>query len=218
MPRVPTSEFKASYHDHVRRDVVPFVPTTGGRLLDVGGGIGATAALLKAQGIVEKAGTADMVDPATALDTLDFAYQGNLDDEGFLKGIFREQGPFQLILALDVLEHLIDPWSTARVLADMLDTGGYLVASIPNVRHWRTSANLLLGGKWAYTEHGTLDRTHLRFFVRNTAVELVSGAGLTVQSVNSPSTGPRAALLDRLTFGRLRDLTAMQYVVVGRKV
>lgn len=70
MPTAPLSEFKPLYHDHVRHDVIDVVPEVGGRLLDLGGGIGATAAHIKALGKVDEAGTADMVELARAFNPL----------------------------------------------------------------------------------------------------------------------------------------------------
>ena len=39
-----------------------------------------------------------------------------------------------LILCLDVLEHLVDPWSVVRRLSPLLAPGGRLIVSVPNIR------------------------------------------------------------------------------------
>jgi SAM-dependent methyltransferase len=77
----------------------------------------------------------------------------------------------------DVLEHLRDPWTLLRRQAQWLRPGGIAIASIPNVQHWSVLLGLLRG-KWEYTSHGLLDRTHLRFFTLEGIRELFVGAGL----------------------------------------
>ena len=72
---------------------------------------------------------------------------------------------FDLIMCLDVLEHLVDPWKTLSRLADHLKPGGTVIASIPNVRHARNLLSLLFMGKWEYKEQRLLDKTHLRVFI-----------------------------------------------------
>jgi SAM-dependent methyltransferase len=92
------------------------------------------------------------------------------------------EGPFDVVLAGDVLEHLVDP---RRVLADarsLLAPGGYVVASVPNVAHVDVRMALLCG-RFAYRETGLLDATHLRFFTHDTLLELFERAGLAVARV-----------------------------------
>lgn len=204
-----------TYHSHVRSDVFPFIPR-GGALLDIGGGDGATAAAIKREGIAEVAGVADMVKPADP-DALDFDYQGDLTAYGFIEKIGEEQGPFDTILACDILEHFVDPWSIVKRLHAQLKPGGSLVASIPNVRHWTVSGGLLAKGDWTYVESGILDRTHLRFFVRETAKELVGSSGLQIEEVAALPSGRK---VDRLMvkLPGFSSLAALQYAIRARRV
>lgn len=202
-----------SYHDLVRRDVFPFVPR-GGTLLDVGGGIGATAAALRRDGTAARAGVADLVAPDAAAAGLDFAYAGDLTDAALLERIAAEQGPIDTILALDVLEHLVDPWAMVARLHAILRPGGAIVASIPNVRHYSALLPLLFRNEWELADAGVLDRTHLRFFVRDTAVALMTSSGLTLDRVE-PINGQRRMVraLDVATFNMFRSFTALQWMV-----
>ncbi len=219
MSSLPTKEFRTSYHDHVRHDVVPHIPKSGGQLLDLGGGIGATAAEVRRLGLVDQAGVADMIDNSIEDTKLDFTFQGNFEDPSFLDNIVEQRGKFQMILALDILEHLLDPWTMAKRLADSLDEGGYMVVSIPNVRNFRASVPLLLQNKWDYQDDGILDRTHLRFFVRSTAIDLMEQTGLKITKVTPSASGGRAVRLFRaVTFGLLNSLTDRQYIIVAQKV
>ena len=131
---------KQNYHDHVRSDVFPYI-SPGGRLLDIGGGTGATAAAAKAQGLADSAVVVDAVQPDAP--GLDEALSGDLTNPALLNDIATKHGPFDTILALDVLEHFIDPWAMVRAMHAMLAPGGSIVASIPNVRHYHALFPLL---------------------------------------------------------------------------
>src|SRR5438445_224446 len=52
---------------------------------------------------------------------------------------------FDVVLLGDVLEHLVDPASVLMQIGALLDDGGYVVISLPNVVHWITRLSILLG-------------------------------------------------------------------------
>lgn len=98
-----------------------------------------------------------------------------------------EDGPFDVIVLGDVLEHLRDP---AAVLADavtLLTPDGRLVISVPNVAHVDVRM-MLLQGEWEYQPDGLLDRTHLRWFTRRSLRELLAGAGFVATRVERVTT------------------------------
>ncbi|MDZ4786014.1 MAG: class I SAM-dependent methyltransferase [bacterium] len=74
---------------------------------------------------------------------------------------------FGFIFLLDVLEHLSDPESYLGEVLKLLENGGYLAISVPNVAHWSVRLPLLFGF-FNYTDRAILDRTHLHFFTRRT--------------------------------------------------
>ena len=84
------------------------------------------------------------------------------------------------VLALDVLEHLVDPQSVLGKIADWMRARpvGALGLSIPNVSHIDVAAKLL-NARWEMTTTGLLDETHLRFFTDSSLGALVGAAGLT---------------------------------------
>ena len=90
---------------------------------------------------------------------------------------------YDLLLFGDVLEHLVCP---ERVLADLvprLKPGGRALFSLPNIAFAANRLTHLLG-HWNYKEYGILDRTHLRFFTKETMVALIENAGLHVVRVD----------------------------------
>lgn len=204
------------YRDQVRHDVLHLV-APGARLLDLGGGHGRTATELKRRGICQFAALIDLAAP-DAGEGLDAVLRGDLNAPGLVERFAAEHGPFDTVLCLDSLEHLIEP---ERVLAEAfagLKPGGHLVASIPNVRHCSVLFPLLFKGRWDYAETGVLDRTHLRFFTRHSARALIEGAGFRVERIEPSATATRwQRLANTMTLGLLRDLFTMQYFFVARR-
>jgi len=86
-------------------------------------------------------------------------------------------GPFDCIIYGDILEHLRDPWALLRRHAAMLAGDGVVLICMPNLEHWSFADRLLRGG-WDYQPAGLFDRTHLRWFTRDTTRRAISDAGL----------------------------------------
>ena len=92
------------------------------------------------------------------------------------------QGPFDLILCADVLEHLKDPRKALNTLARLLNPGGNLILSVPNSGHWWMRLNVLVG-RFPKEERGLFDRGHLQFFTWATLRDLVNQSGLGIEQV-----------------------------------
>lgn len=213
-----SSDIRSSYHDLVRIDVIPHVPRSAGVVLDVGGGCGATVARLKELGKAARVGVVDIVDCQSAGVPLDFSYIGSVEDEAFMDSVVKQEGPFDTILCLDILEHLVDPWRLVAQLHGALAPGGVFVGSIPNVRNYVASVPLLFRNRWELRDAGILDRTHLRFFVRSTAIELMTSSGLELVSVHpSPSGGRKVKWFRRATLGLWNSFTDRQYIICARR-
>jgi SAM-dependent methyltransferase len=120
---------------------------------------------------------------------------------------------FDLILALDVLEHLVDPWLVVRRLHSFMKPGGVLIASIPNVGHYSASVRLFLLGKWNYAGEGLLDRTHLRFFTRQSAIDLLTCSGLVEDKVECVRIFPPWDPMKLLNWILPRHLLDYQYLI-----
>jgi SAM-dependent methyltransferase len=128
-------------------------------------------------------------------------------------------GTFDVVAFCDSIEHLVDPWRVLRDARPLLRDGGVVVASIPNIRQWRLITKLALG-KWDYVQGaGTIQRGHLRFFTRQTVIDLFREAGYhQPRFYFSRSTFHLRRpehLLDRLTAGKLPDLWYGTYTVAA---
>lgn len=133
----------------------------GSRVLDLGAADGSVAEVLGAMGCqvwgVER-------DPEAAKQALRFCEGVHVVDLDTvdLEKEFADQR-FDVVLMLDVLEHLVDPARMLRGVARVLTASGWGVVSLPNVAHISLRLELL-DGKFTYRDLGLLDRTHLRFF------------------------------------------------------
>ena len=204
----------ARYFRFVRQDIVPLLPDSAACILDVGAGVGATSAWLRAR--YQGSRTVALEgNPA-----LEAELRANCDEAHIvdLNGRLPDVGAPDLVLLLNVLEHLADPWSVLRNITSIMAPHATVIVSVPNIAHLSVSLPLLLRGAFRYGDAGILDRTHLRFFVRDSAIALLNGAGLHVRTgLLTGFDGRRTTLLDRLTLGRLRDRLAKQYSLAGRR-
>lgn len=203
-----------TYFSNVRRDIEWILPATPPkRVLEVGCGAGATLAWLKQKWPEAETTGVDGYAPLqqTLEQRLDHALIHDLEQP------LPDLGRFDLILALDVLEHLRDPDAVLRrLVSENLAPGGAVIVSVPNLAHHRILRPLVLRREFRYTEDGLLDRTHIRWFTEESALRMMRGAGLAVSDgVMTGIGGPRARIAHRVTFGRLRHYFTMQYIMRG---
>jgi methionine biosynthesis protein MetW len=170
---------RALAYETPRPEIARHVPATARRVLDLGCAAGGLAALLKQRGPVEVVGVerdeAYAAAAAARCDRVVHADVETLDPTGL--------GRFDCLVAADVLEHLVDPWTALRAYAQLLEPHGAAVVSLPNVAHWSTYA-ALAHGSWPRSPEGIHDATHLRWFTLRDARELLTQAGLTVAAVD----------------------------------
>lgn len=86
---------------------------------------------------------------------------------------------FDVVVAGDVIEHLVRPAAVLRDVRRMLAPRGQLLLSVPNFGHWYPRLRVAAGA-FGYDRRGILDETHLRFFTRATLRRLVRQAGFDV--------------------------------------
>jgi len=204
-----------TYFEYARIEILPLLPDEIGTALEIGCGTGNTLRWLKAQKQCRWVGGVELFSDAAkrAREQLDAVYEGNVEQ----LDLPIEQGSLDIILCLDVLEHLLDPWSVVRRLHKLLKPGGVLIASIPNVRHHSVLSPLLFKQQWEYTESGILDRSHLRFFVKKTAVQLIESSGLKVDMILATGLGRsrKSQLVNSLIPSVIKSLFEKQYLIRG---
>ena len=91
---------------------------------------------------------------------------------------------FDIVLAADVLEHLVNPGNLMGQVRNVLSPDGTALFCVPNIAHWYPRLRSTLG-MFDYDQRGILDSTHLRFFTRRSIRKLVERQGFTVRRIES---------------------------------
>jgi 2-polyprenyl-3-methyl-5-hydroxy-6-metoxy-1,4-benzoquinol methylase len=215
----------AAYYGEPRPEIQRLVSPAGRSFLDVGCGEGALGQALKQAGAARVAGIEMTPDAALlARDRLDALVEGDITQ---VELPFAD-GEFDYIIFADVLEHLPQPEAVLRRMLRYLRPDGRVVISVPNMRFYLVLLRLMVD-RWAYTDSGVRDRTHLRIFTRRSLVRMLAHEGLTVERLernyrlveDQSQIGRVGALSTRIATRTIapllfRDLMAYQYLVVAR--
>ena len=215
----------ASYYADPRPDVQALIQASGARILDVGCGAGALCAALRSAGASYLAGVE--LEPraaAAAREVVDALVEGSILD----CPLPFAQGEFDWLVFADVLEHLPDPDRVLERCLPYLACDGHVVVSVPNTRFYLVLLRLI-ADRWAYTDSGVRDRTHLRIFTRGSLLRMLAGHGLQVERLDRNfrlvedqsqigRAGALATHVARATVARaLPDLMAFQYLALARR-
>lgn len=181
----------AGYFEQTRPEVAPFLPTTLGRVLEVGCSSGGFSHALV--GASEVWGIEPYSEVAViAAKRYHKVLVGTFDS-------VRAELPtdyFNTIVCNDVIEHMPSEERFLTEIRAHMARDSVIVGSIPNVRFYDNMFQLLALGEWEYTESGILDRTHLRFFTRGSWERTLHRNGFLVEQI--------AGINDRMRFGRSR--------------
>lgn len=124
---------------------------------------------------------------AWGVDVVDAAKDASIN---FIKGSFEDSriqsqlpdGLFDLIIANDVIEHLVDTQKFFETCAAKLAHNGAFILSVPNIRNLRTIYYIFAKGTFPRLPSGLFDRTHLRWFTKNDVLTFSSGLFDSVES------------------------------------
>ena len=175
MTSIYTELVSSSGLSDAHRLVLDAVPS-GTRVLDVGCAAGYLGAALSDRGCTVVGLEPDPSDAAQARRHCELVITGDIEDQRTMDEL---PSDMDVVIFADVLEHLRDPWRVLQFARTLLSPHGRAIVSLPNIGHW-TGRRAVLRGAFPYAEFGLFDRTHLRFFTRTSAGQLVRGAGFEI--------------------------------------
>jgi 2-polyprenyl-3-methyl-5-hydroxy-6-metoxy-1,4-benzoquinol methylase len=196
-----------------RPEMLEYIPQTAQRILEVGCASGLFGAQLKRRSDVEVWGIEyDSASADIARDSLDMVFAGDiLQVSDHLPDTY-----FDCVVFNDVLEHLIDPFSVLLKMKGKLAKNGVIVCSIPNIRFFFTFKNFIINKQWKYEDAGIMDKTHLRFFTKNSIIDMFNSLGyriIELKGINGINSW-KFSLLNALSFGYLSDTRYLQFACV----
>ena len=172
------------YYDQIRYDILELIPNYKNQnILEIGCGNGSTLGYLKRKGYAKIT-----VGIESNLDCKKKSFKNDIDhfiSEDVENLEFKLKIKFNLILILDVFEHLIHPWKVFNQFSNHLEKDGLFIVSIPNIRNLKVINNLIFNGTWDYEESGIMDRTHLRYFTDKSFKKQLNNQNLNYSIINS---------------------------------
>jgi len=207
----------ANYYQNLRLEMLPFIPKKAKKILELGCGEGMFGSYLRDNLGAEVWGIEIEPKFATkAQKNLDKVYIG--DAETIIMGLPAKS--FDVIVANDVLEHMVDPYSVLKEAKRILKKDGVVVSSIPNMRNFHVIYHLVRHGQWEYVESGILDRTHLRFFTKKSIDQMYERLGYEVvqnKGIFEETNLPTAfKLANTLVRGKISDMKYVQFATVAK--
>lgn len=211
-----------TYYRQVREDLISILPkNTSQKILEIGSGGGNTLVELKKKKLASEVVGIDIF---TLPDTnqqnpiIDRFIFANLETDDL---DFPEEY-FDVIIAGDVLEHLVDPWKVIEKITKFLKNGGVFIVSVPNLREINTISKIVFGGTFNYDPAGgIMDKTHLRFFCKKNVPDLFSKDIYKINSVRPilevTDKGSPRKTINKLTFGLFEEFLTSQYIIVAEK-
>lgn len=215
---------KSKYFKNVRKELLDLIPNENknGNLLEIGVGEGNTLLYAKENNYAQNIYGVELF-------KMENSNQTSSQFEEFLIANIEEtelpfeDSKFDAILLGDVLEHLINPYTTLNNLKKYLKPNGVVIASIPNIREWKTMKTIFFKGDFKYTDSGILDKTHLRFFTKKNIIELFENNNYKIENIVGSNKGSAMRYLKRLRLFKFflqvffEELVSIQYFVVAKK-
>jgi len=181
----------AGYYGHRRDDIAPLLPARISEVLEIGCGDGATGEWLERTHGCRVTGVE--LNPVAARIAAGRLHRVIAADVETLE----MDGRFDLILALELFEHLTRQEEFLARMRGLLAPDGALLLSVPNVGHGAVVEDLI-AGRFDYLPVGLLCYTHYRFFTRSALERWLERAGYSRVEIVAQPLDPPAGLADRL--------------------
>ena len=190
---------------HWHLDECALRPLSGKSALDVGCGAGLLAEPLARMGA---AVTAIDAAPELIVAAKAHAAGAGLTIEYRPVGVEALDGQFDLVTAMEVVEHVADPRAFVASLAARLAPGGLLILSTPNRTAWSRLLTITLAEGFGRIPRGTHD--YDEFITPDEMTAMLGSAGLVVEDIEGIALSPLRGL-------HLSEDVRLNYLVAARR-
>jgi 2-polyprenyl-3-methyl-5-hydroxy-6-metoxy-1,4-benzoquinol methylase len=204
-----------AYTGNAREDILRMIPPDGKVIGSVGCGHGLAEAVLVRQG--RQVHGIDISPEAVRLASAHLTSVRLVEPGAF--DFFEPRSLDGLILA-DVIEHMPSAWTALQKLSTFVKPGGWIVISVPNMRHYSALCNLLVKGDWPEHDIGIFDATHLQVVTRKRLYRWCAQANLDVEQrfpvhyvLRRPRLGKVVRWVDNLSLRLFTDFLQFQIQV-----
>ncbi|MBD3188183.1 methyltransferase domain-containing protein [Candidatus Bathyarchaeota archaeon] len=183
------------------------------KILDIGCGDGAIGMLLKQVDFPHHLHVhgVDISERALELASAYYTETRNVNVDNIDLGTIFQGEKFNIIVCMEVLEHIFHPKRLLRGIHGLLTTGGFAILSIPNEALWIHRLKLLRGR--LPDSHLICPGEHIQRFTLATFSSLLSQCGFKIASLHPDLAIPRGLKIFRRILKRFPSLFASQIVV-----
>lgn len=161
----------SAYYQQHRSEILELINVTPKRILDIGCAKGGVARMLRNNYHALEIVGFDKYKDESFNYTEIFESFHNFDLSDIWPNI--DYSTFDVVLLLDVLEHLIDPESVLKKLSKLIPKKTQVIISLPNFSYYSNLYEIIRKGRFEYKDSGILDRTHLHFYGQADARDLI---------------------------------------------
>ena len=205
---------KNEYQTNIRKDVINLIlknKINPLKVLEIGGGAGFTSEYLCK--LFNCPGT--NIDIAVPINRSEIIRHIQLDISNTkLIGELKED-IFDLILVLDVVEHIENTELIIGTIKDLCANGSYVVLSLPNIKNIRVPYQIYLKNTFPRNNQGIFDKTHLRWFTMQDIKKLLVHNGFKI--VDSSYSDHRSFFVKNKLFEKVFGfIFAPQFIVIAK--
>jgi len=122
---------------------------------------------------------------------------------------FKIKEKYDILMFIDILEHLPNPYLILKkMVRENLKTKGKAIICLPNIARLEHRINHLLG-KFNYQTSGIMHQDHLRFFTRESALQMIKKTNLRIEKILPTGLGAKTEMLP--------NLLSFQFIFICKK-
>lgn len=97
--------------------------------------------------------------------------------------IVKNENSFDLVLGIEVIEHVENPWQYIRDLKRLTKPGGYILITTPNITSWYSRVKFFLSGRFHQFEDGDRHYGHINPIAADELKLICVCSGLSIEKM-----------------------------------